>query len=689
MAELFLAEDTEARRKVVIKRILPYLSEEAEFVQMFLDEARIAAQLHHGNIVQVHELGNMAGSIFIVMEYVSGADLRRVLQEEAKQKGQVPLGVAAWVAAQVCAGLHHAHNSRGVDGRLMELVHRDVSPQNVMVGFDGRVKLVDFGIAKAGALMERSKPGIIKGKFLYLSPEQVAQQRVDQRADLFAMGTLIFEVTTGKSPFSRSTTEAIIYAIKQEEPPSLASLRPGYPPELARIVNKCLEKDRNDRYQDADELRRDLETFVRVAAPTTQQQVATYLCQLFNEPLEEPDERTVVHLPGEPLPELSSVGRPVGAEEPASTEPSVAAGRAPPPAALLRPPSAGTPRPPSQPGTPRMTGHGTPRPPSQPGAPRMTGHATPRPLPPARRPTREDVSAVDSPTLTTSGEALTQVPPQEDVPSPALAAPPERRPAAKGYRAAGEPSAGSAAAEPSETGEGTAPTSDLRPNAPLRERYGDGASPVMSVGRPSAPHDSVTPEPPTFPAPPSRPEDEEEGELSAPSGSLALALRERLALLRQSRFALAMLVLLTTLAGATVAFLLWPEPAAAPSVEPLARQPRLAPAQPAVAHPQAPTPLPEPTPRGAPAGEEDPAPVLPVRAPEPEPEARAMVVFRAPPKTVISRGGERFTPGKAYPFSPGTVLLQYRCPGRHGPANLPVRVEKPGKDPQTVTLRCR
>ncbi|HVG62594.1 MAG TPA: serine/threonine-protein kinase, partial [Hyalangium sp.] len=196
MAELFLAQEPPKPGLVVLKRILPYLSEETEFVQMFLDEARIAAQLHHPNIVQVYELGKLDNTIFIAMEFVEGVDLRRVVQEEAKFGATVPYGVAAAICAQVAEGLDYAHFSKDVHGVPLELIHRDVSPQNVMVGYNGRVKIVDFGIAKAGTYVNRSKPGVIKGKFLYLSPEQVAQDKLDHRADIFALGTMMYEITT-------------------------------------------------------------------------------------------------------------------------------------------------------------------------------------------------------------------------------------------------------------------------------------------------------------------------------------------------------------------------------------------------------------------------------------------------------------------------------------------------------------
>ncbi|MFN0062760.1 MAG: serine/threonine protein kinase [Myxococcaceae bacterium] len=280
MAELFLAERADRSGPCVIKRILPHLSGEPEFVQMFLDEARIAAQLHHPNVVQVFELGRLGGSLFIAMEYVEGADLRKIYREEAKEGRGVPFGIAARIAADACAGLHYAHRATGVDGAELHVVHRDISPQNVMVSFAGETKLVDFGIAKAGRWVDRSKPGVIKGKFLYLAPEVVGQEEVDHRADLFAMGALLYEVTTGKSPFHKPSTEAVIYAIRTEEPPRPDALRPDYPKALADIVMRCLVKDKTQRIQKASDLRRELQSFLETLS-AEEMNVAAYVTRLF------------------------------------------------------------------------------------------------------------------------------------------------------------------------------------------------------------------------------------------------------------------------------------------------------------------------------------------------------------------------------------------------------------------------
>ncbi len=293
MAELFLAKDTRTDRMVVLKRILPYLAEEAEFVRMFLDEARIAASLHHPSIVEVFELGHLDGSTFIAMEWVDGIDLRRVLQKEQERGGVVAPGVAAWLVARLCEGLFHAHMARDAAGKPMGIIHRDVSPQNVMVSFHADVKLVDFGIAKATAWMGRSKPGVIKGKFLYLSPEQLTTEPLDHRMDLFALGTMLYELTTGQSPFYRTSTEAVIYAIRMEDPDPPTVVRKGFPPALSKIILKCLEKDRARRYQSADEIRAALEAFMRDEAPTTRSDAIDYVSRLFGDD----NERTSIFIP--------------------------------------------------------------------------------------------------------------------------------------------------------------------------------------------------------------------------------------------------------------------------------------------------------------------------------------------------------------------------------------------------------
>ncbi len=316
MAELYLGSEPRAGRFVVLKRILPHLAQEPEFVKMFLDEARIAGSLHHPNVIDVYELGQNEGSIFITMEWVEGMDLRRVLQREQARGGVVPPGIAAWIVSRLCEGLQYAHTRVGDDGRPLGIIHRDVSPQNIMVSYRGEVKLVDFGIAKATAWISRSKPGVIKGKFLYLAPEQLAEEVLDSRTDLFSLGTMLYELTTGQSPFYRPETEGVIYAIRLEEPPPPHTLRPGYPLSLSRIIQKCLVKNRDHRYQSAEEIRVALEDALLVDMPTTRADVINYVAGLFGNDVE----RTSVYVPPNALVELPRRGDPPTLSEQADAD---------------------------------------------------------------------------------------------------------------------------------------------------------------------------------------------------------------------------------------------------------------------------------------------------------------------------------------------------------------------------------
>ena len=266
MAELFLAQQPPSEELVVLKRILPYLSEEPEFVQMFLDEAKIAAQLHHPNIVQVYELGKLDNTIFIAMEFVEGIDLRRVMAEESKFGATVPYGVAAAICAQVASGLDYAHNSVAVDGRPLELIHRDVSPQNVIVGADdGVARVTDFGIARAAERSVRTRTGQIKGKLRYMAPEQATERGVDRRADVFAAGVVLWEMLAGRRFFQGENDAKLLLEITAPSYPDLAALRPELPAELCALVTRALAPDPAGRWPTALDFARALERWGRAA----------------------------------------------------------------------------------------------------------------------------------------------------------------------------------------------------------------------------------------------------------------------------------------------------------------------------------------------------------------------------------------------------------------------------------------
>lgn len=266
MAELYLARTSgiEGFEKVVVlKRILGHLRDNETFVRMFLDEARIAANLEHPNIVNVYDIGKVGGDYFFTMAYLHGEDLSAVLRESARSGRGVPLPQALHVIQGVCAGLHYAHEQVGLDGQPLDIVHRDVSTTNVMLTYDGGVKLLDFGIAKAASQSQLTQAGVRKGKASYMSPEQCRAEPLDRRSDVFSIGILLWELTTMRGLFRADDEMAIMNMISNRDVTPPSAVVAGYPVELEHIVMRALARDRDQRYQTARELQEDLERFVR------------------------------------------------------------------------------------------------------------------------------------------------------------------------------------------------------------------------------------------------------------------------------------------------------------------------------------------------------------------------------------------------------------------------------------------
>lgn len=284
MAEVFLACEREGdERTVAIKRLFPHLTEDEETIDMFLDEGRIAAALDHPNIVGIYDLGVADDFLYIAMEYVHGRDLRSILEEGYNQDNFIPIELAASLGAQVAAGLHYAHTAT-IDGEPRNIVHRDISPQNILLSVDGSVKICDFGIAKAEHRLTHTKAGQVKGKFSYMAPEQIETSEVDARSDVFALGIVLYETTTMTRLFKADTQyealEKILYS--GIEPPT--ALRAGYPPELEKIVMKALERDPGARFQSAGEMHQELDSWLtQNQASTSSVPLARYVRGLFPE----------------------------------------------------------------------------------------------------------------------------------------------------------------------------------------------------------------------------------------------------------------------------------------------------------------------------------------------------------------------------------------------------------------------
>jgi serine/threonine protein kinase len=270
-------------RHVVLKRIRPELARDQRFIRMFLDEARVAATLHHQHIVQVHDIGESAGEYFIAMEYVHGEDVRKILSAASKGRTHVPLGHAVAIVSAAASGLHYAHERRGTDMNPLNIVHRDVSPSNILVGYDGSIKVVDFGIATA-SMRQETRSGSLKGKLSYMSPEQCKGSVVDRRSDVYSLGVVLYELATTTRMIKGDNDYLIMEQIVNGRIPSPQLRRPSLPNELTEIIMRALTADRDRRYATADDLRVALDQFASSAGLTASSSaIAAYMRQAFGQ----------------------------------------------------------------------------------------------------------------------------------------------------------------------------------------------------------------------------------------------------------------------------------------------------------------------------------------------------------------------------------------------------------------------
>lgn len=280
MAELFKARQrgvANFEKIVAIKRILPHLSDNDEFVRMFIDEAKLAAQLTHPNIAQIYDLGKASGFYYIAMEYVDGKDLRSLLRKVREYRQPIPEPVAAFVAMKVAGALDHAHRKKGINGKDLKLVHRDISPQNILISNEGAVKLVDFGIAKAATKSTQTMAGALKGKLLYMSPEQALGQHLDSRSDIYSLGLVLFELLTGERCFQADSELGVLEKVRLGKVQDVQAVNPKVSREMADILQRALQKDVDQRYPSARFLERDLKALLsRQGSEPTEHDVAEY-----------------------------------------------------------------------------------------------------------------------------------------------------------------------------------------------------------------------------------------------------------------------------------------------------------------------------------------------------------------------------------------------------------------------------
>src|SRR5689334_1079732 len=295
MAEVFIAKAFGVEgfeRFLAIKKILPTMAEDQEFITMFIDEARISVQLNHANVVHIHELGKYEDAYYIAMEYVAGRDLRTILERYRRRKEIMPTAQAVFVASKMCEGLDYAHRKKDARGVDLGIIHRDVSPQNILCSYEGEVKIIDFGIAKAANRSQKTQAGILKGKFGYMSPEQVRGLPIDRRSDIFALGVILYEMLTGEKLFVGESDFSTLEKVRNAEVASPRQFNPNIPAGLEKVVLKSLARETEDRYQWGSDLAEDLMRFLLAGdAIYSAKHLSSFMKEAFAEDLNREDEK--------------------------------------------------------------------------------------------------------------------------------------------------------------------------------------------------------------------------------------------------------------------------------------------------------------------------------------------------------------------------------------------------------------
>ncbi|MBW1871320.1 MAG: serine/threonine protein kinase, partial [Deltaproteobacteria bacterium] len=298
MAEVYLAKAFGAagfERLLIIKKILPHMAEDDEFITMFIDEARIASTLNHSNIVQINELGKEDNDYFIAMEFVHGKDLSRIYDHLVSAKQKMPIPLAVLITTRVCEGLDYAHRKADSRGNSLSIIHRDVSPGNILISYDGGIKLIDFGIAKAQNRMGRTTAGTLKGKFGYMSPEQVRGMPLDHRTDIFSLGILLYEMLTGERLFGGESDFGTLEKVRNAiiAPPTTYNRK--IPSDLEAIVMRALAREPEERYDWASDLQEDISKFLlEDGSLITTKSLAAFMRDIFAQKIADENERLAI-----------------------------------------------------------------------------------------------------------------------------------------------------------------------------------------------------------------------------------------------------------------------------------------------------------------------------------------------------------------------------------------------------------
>jgi len=327
------------QKTVAIKKILAHMTHNSEFVSMFIDEAKLAAQLSHPNIIHIYDLGKIANDYFIAMEYVEGRDLRTIGNLARQKRLPIPVGLSLLIAHHLAGALDHAHHKRDFEGRALGLVHRDVSPQNVLISRDGDIKLCDFGIAKAVTQAGQTQIGALKGKLQYMSPEQAWGRPVDARSDIFSLGTLLFEMLTGERLFAGDSEISVLEAVREGKVKSPREIDPSISAEIDAITRRALAHDPADRFQSAGEMEQRLGAVLYEQKPTpSHTDLAAYVRKLEEAPIPEEAPALATAVPSPPAPPAPVPVIPAAA--PVSPAPPVSIPASIPAAAVASPPVA-------------------------------------------------------------------------------------------------------------------------------------------------------------------------------------------------------------------------------------------------------------------------------------------------------------------------------------------------------------